>query len=165
MIIWPSDPDHWLFFDRFFSMIDHFKNSKNSIDRLIKIEKLIDRSIDLKKSINRSRNIYQVQAIKQFKKNRTSFFYLLFIVTGHSLIFYCYSVTVTSRTVKTIEKNWKKIEKNRKKSIIWSFQNLVIENRWSKFHDRKKKSIVFLLINRKRSIIDFWSESLIWPPI
>ncbi len=36
----------------------------------------------------------------------------------------------------------------------------MIKNRWSKFHDRKKKSIVFQLINRKWSIIDFWSESL-----
>ncbi len=87
----------------FFLMIDHFKKSKNSIDRLIKIEK----------SINRSQNIYQAQALKQLKKNRTSFFYLLFIVAGHSLIFHCYSVTVMSRAVKTIEKNQNKIGKNR----------------------------------------------------
>ncbi len=66
-------------------------------------------------------------------------------------------------SVKTIENNRKKIkkkfEKNRKKSIIWSFQNWVIENRWS-----KKKLIVFRPINRKRSIIDFWSESLVSRP-
>ncbi len=93
-----SDPDHWLFFYQFFSIIDHFKKSKNSNDRLIKIEKSIDRSIGLKKSINRAQNIYQAQEIKQLKKNRTSFFYLLFIVTGHSLILNCYSDTVTSKT-------------------------------------------------------------------
>ncbi len=120
-----SDPDHWLVFDRFFLMMDHFKKSKNLIDRLIKIEK----------SINRSQNIYQAQAIKRLKKNRTSFFYLLFIVTGHSLIFYCYSVPVTLRAVKTIEENRKKIRKNQKKiGKNRSFNHSKIE--WSKIDDR-----------------------------
>ncbi len=58
-------------------MIDHFKKSKNLIDRLKKIEKLV-----LKKSINWSQKIDQAidQTIKEKKmENRTSFFYLLLL--------------------------------------------------------------------------------------
>ncbi len=141
-------------------MIDHFKKSKNSIDRLIKIEKSIDRSIHLKKLIHRSQNIYQAQAIKKLKKNRTSFFYILFI--SETFLFSCgFWQCMLLLGIFISKNNRKKSKKNWKKSIIRSFQIWVIENRWSKFHDRKKKSIVFLPINQKRSIIDFWSESVL----